>query len=423
MRWRTRRGLVPGVYPMSVSRIEAYRSCPQLYHRRYIDHLDEPDSAAATFGRQFHAYAAARLTAIRDRVDLPPRPPAPSVEDIYQWDQMCAALEAQAWEPSTIYSIEEPMEYRWTEGAMTVAFEGIMDLVTIDAAGTTATISDTKTGWAIESGDALFTQLQSQAYVLLLFRRVPTLRRVRFQQIQFRYGGRAVAARHPGDGRDYYLADDAGRIQAALQYEVGQILRDQDWLPSPGCVRCPVGTHALRGLDFYKPITVNVQNGYLEIPALTPPTNEDEATRLALTAHVSRRIEAAAREALKGWCADNGPLHVSPDEALGHWERSSSNCIDIPAALEIVAKNGLDLGRYLRLNMSEIKALIDPQSPRYLPALAGLIEAKTATTFGFHKVAAHRIHDPKPSHQRVVQFPGRPSLAVILGGLADNDDE
>jgi hypothetical protein len=73
--------------------------------------------------------------------------------------------------------------------------------------------------------------------------------------------------------------------------------------------------------------------------------------------------------------------------------------------------------------MSEIKALIDPRSPRYLPALAGLIEAKRATTFGFHRVAADRDHHPKPSHQRVVQFPERPSLAVIAGGLADNDDE
>src|SRR5438094_135600 len=104
---RSAQAWCPVPTPMSVSRIEAYPRGPQLYHRRYVDHIHEPESAPARLGRAFHTYAA-RSRTITGR--------------------LCAALEAQVWQASTIYSVEETVEYRWTDEAMTVAFEGIMDL-------------------------------------------------------------------------------------------------------------------------------------------------------------------------------------------------------------------------------------------------------------------------------------------------------
>ena len=416
-RWRVRRGLVPGVYPMSISRIGAYRRCPKNYYRRYVQHLPDADSSAAEFGRQFHAYAAARMIAIRDGQAPPPRPPSPTVESVYEWTAMCTALEAQVWDGSNVYGIEQPIEYVWHDEQMVVAFEGILDLVTVDTAGGSATIHDLKTGWAVESPVELFQQLQSQVYALLLLRKVPGLKRIRFKQLQFRRGGRAVAARHPLEGRDYYVAEDLDEVERSLRQEVGTILRDGDFTANPACATCPVGAHEMPALEYYKTITVGVANGYLEIPALRTPRTGDEAGRLALLAHVSRRIEAAARAAVRGWCADHGPLSISPDEALGHWERNERACRDIPAALDLLVRNGHDLDRYVRLNTHELKSLIDPRSRRYLPELGALIDVKVATSYGFRK---YRPDDRTPSRDRAtpeISSTVGPTLTVIEGGL------
>ncbi len=413
-RWRVRQGLVPGVFPMSISRIGAYRRCPQLFYRRYVRHLPDPDSSAAEFGREFHAYAAARIIASRDGQEPPPRPASPRVESVYEWTAMCAALEAQVWDASNVYGVEQPIEYVWHDEAMVVAFEGVLDLVTVDTAEGSATINDLKTGWAVESPVELFQQLQSQVYALLLLRKLPRLKRIRFQQIQFRRGGRAVAARHPKEGRDYYLAEDLNEVERSLRQEVGKILRDGDFTANAACVTCPVGAHDMPALAYYKTITVGVANGYLEIPAFMTPRTEHEARRLALTAHVSRRIEAAARDAVRGWCADHGPLSISPDEALGHWERSERSCRDIPAALDLLVRNGYDLDRYVRLNTHELKSLIDPRSRRYFPELGALINVKVASSYDFRK---YRPEDRSGSLEEATPETSSTALTVIEGGL------
>jgi PD-(D/E)XK nuclease superfamily len=330
---------------------------------------------------------------------------------------MCAALEAQVWDPCNVYGVEQTIDYVWHDEAMVVAFEGVLDLVTMDAAAASATINDLKTGWAVESQVELFQQLQAQVYALLLLRKLPGLKRIRFQQIQFRRGGRAVAARHPIDGRDYYLAEDLDEVERSLRQEVAKILRDSDFTANPACVTCPVGTHDMPALEYCKTITVGVANGYLEIPGLTTPRTEDQARRLALVAHVSHRIEAAARDAVRGWCADHGPLPISPDEALGHWERSERSCRDIPAALDLLSRNGYDLDRYVRLNTQELKSLIDPQSRRYLPELGALIDVKVASSYGFRKYRLEDRSGPLEEAAPEMSSTGGPTLTVIEGGL------
>jgi PD-(D/E)XK nuclease superfamily len=438
---RRRAGKVPGVFPISISRIGDYRLCPSLFARRtllricvacghqftlapppdkcpdcggHLEKYQEPESEVAALGKGFHAYVAARLQG-----GPPPPPPAPVLTHAHEFLAMCEAFDAQmskrAFDSEFVYGIEEKLNLQWQDEAVTVDMEGVMDYATVE--DDFANITDFKTGWGIENPKELWTNLQSQTYCLMMWRKHPHLKRLRFSQLQFRYRGRTVTAHHPTEDRDWYEPHDLEVFEAALKAEVGRILRDTEFAPNPACTICPVGAHAIPSLDLFPQITLQFNNGFLKVPALRPPQDEEQAQKLALLAHVAGRLEWSAKNALKQWCSEHGPVWVAPDRALGHWEKISHQVSDVYTALEILQEQGFDLNRYVNLDMRELGPMLNPQSPRFQPFLAALIEDTTSTTFAFRK------HEPEEKAQAVQQgLPqprtARPELLMLPGSSA-----
>jgi hypothetical protein len=292
---RVRRGQEPGVFPISPSAIRTYLDCPLAYKRRYIDRAPDPKGPAALLGIALHQYIEARM-----KGESPPAPEVP-LELTRDWRIMRDTFERQldqgAWDLRDA-SVEDRLRWTWQDGAMQVELMVVLDYWRYN--GGFPVVSDWKTGWGVDHEDsALFEidtparlrkSVQAQANLLVIGKHVE-IEGGRFQEVHFRYGGEIV-------GADLELADlDA--FEEVLQAQAGRMLRDTEYVPNPFCAVCPVGAHP----TVRYPLAI-AESGEVVIQ---PPRTPEEAQQLAAFAHAARQTATAATEAMRPWCAANGP--------------------------------------------------------------------------------------------------------------------
>lgn len=287
-RMRVRLGLEPGIFPVSASRIELYEpllgGCPLAYKRRYIDKIPEEQNAAGVLGRSLHQLQAALLQG----KDVPtPVIPLQLADD---WAYLSRVMAGIQWDTRDA-AFEDRLIYSWQDGAMTVEYECVLDYWRVEDQ-TTALVTDWKSGWAIEDEKELKTDIQAQSYALVLFRTLPWLEKVRFQQVQLRHAGAVVSVE--------FTLEDAEAFDTALRSQVGRMIRDTDFRPNPYCTRCPAGTHP----KVEYPVQLDDKGEFV----IALPADHDEAERLAAFTFAASRLAAAGKDALKDWCDANGSV-------------------------------------------------------------------------------------------------------------------
>lgn len=294
---RVRRGQEPGVFPVDPTRIRTYINCPAAFKRRYVDRAPDLKGPAALLGIAVHRYAEARL-----KGEEPPGPDVP-LEYARDWRIMRDTIELQLanglWDLRDA-SVEDRLRWTWQEGAMTVELMVVMDWWNYNNGY--PIVTDIKSGWGVDHDDAelfkisteseLKKSVQGMANILVIGKHVE-IEGGRFQEVHLRFGGELV-------GADYELADiDA--FEEVLKAHVARLIRDTEFIPNPFCTVCPVGAHP----TVTYPIAI--ADGGEEV-VVQPPRDQAEAQRLAAFAHAARRVAGASTDALKGWCAVNGPV-------------------------------------------------------------------------------------------------------------------
>ena len=294
---RIRRGQEPGWFPVSPTAIRAYLDCPRAYKRRYVDHVIDEKGPAALLGIAVHRHIEARL-----KGEEPPAPVVP-LEHVRDWRIMRDTFELQLadglWDLRDA-SIEDRLTWRWTDGAMDVEMMVVLDYWRYN--GGVPVVTDWKTGWGVDHDEAALFEIdtpaklkrsvQAQANLLTIAQHVE-IAGGRFQEVHFRFGGEVI-------GADLDM-DDLAAFQEVLKAHVARMIRDTDFTPNPYCRVCPPGAHPT--IEY----PVVVTEGGEEV-RLRPPQSRQEAERLAAMTHMARRIAGAGTDALKGWCAVNGPV-------------------------------------------------------------------------------------------------------------------
>lgn len=409
---RVRRGQEPGWFPVSPTAIRTYIDCPAAYKRRYVDRAPEEKGPAAQLGIAMHQYIEARL-----KGEEPPAPAVP-LEYARDWrimrDTFEFQLDAGQWDLRDA-SIEDRLRWTWQDGAMQVEMVVVLDYWRYNEGF--PVVTDWKTGWGVDHDDAplfeidteakLRKSVQAQANLLVISKHVD-IEGGRFQEVHFRYGGEIV-------GADLELIDLAA-FEDVLRAHVAKMIRDTEYVPNPFCTVCPPGAHP----TVQYPVVVG-DGGEVVIK---PPRTLEDALRLAEYTHAARRIAAAGTDALRPWCATNGPVgtfahveHVSrrlmpyvvrqPNEEGGEPVQVAG----VEEAIRILHEQGWDdlLPDLVVLNGTKLRAVLGSKK-KYVSlagALAPLLVEERETKF--------------EERREVVEAPvaeptGEPQLSLLEGG-------
>jgi len=414
---RVRRGQEPGIFPVDPTRIRTYIDCPAAYKRRYVDRIPDEKGPAAQLGIAVHRYAEARL-----KGEEPPAPVVP-LEYARDWRIMRDTIDLQLqnglWDLRDA-AVEDRLKWTWTEGAMTVELMVVMDWWACENAY--PVVTDIKSGWGVEhDGGELFKvsskaelkkSVQGQANILVIGKHVP-IEGGRFQEVHLRYGGELVWAD--------YEPEDIAAFEEVLRAHVALMIRDNEFVANPFCTVCPPGTHP----TLKQPITIGEDGKEITLQA---PRTREEAERLAAYAHAARRVAFAATDALKGWCAVNGPTgtfahvaHVSkriapfvlrtPAEEGGEPER----VVGVKEVVRILEEQGWGdlLPELVVVSGTKLRSVLN-STRKYVSlagALAPLLIEEHETRFEERRVVEEAVAEPAAA-----PVDGAPQLSLLPGG-------
>lgn len=360
----------------SYTRLGLFEICPRAYKLKYVDRVPEAPSDALIIGRLVHEIIAEydrHLLANNLETDITVLPEItrrvfyrepnqlgsnrlPEIEAIME-----TFAQSHIFHPALTVGIEEQIKIQLTPD---ITFWGVLDLLEID--GTTATIVDYKTDWAVRSQAEVEKDFQLQVYAWAVTKEYP--------QVDT-FKARLEFVRHAVIREVEIDAAAVAKTEAKLLGLIDQVEKECEFAPRPGAgcswcsyiEMCP----ALKNL-----------NGQIICKS------QEDAVRIAGELALLEKQVADRKEALKQWCTVNGMVEAN-GLAWGFYPTISKSIEDPRRFAEIVSGLGDDPYNYLTVDGRKAKKLWN--KPEVAAALEAISVDKSYTTFTSRKLKGGEV--------------------------------